>query len=354
MVRSCLWLLPATLAFLPTIAPFSIQKVKTRIRQTHGKIKRVRTVTSISTLLLGEIRVRDWEEGDEKYIYEIISSAFIEFDPEGPFEEDCGSIDAIKKYYPNDNQDRGCLLVATDMTTTSKIIGIAALVVGSSITSFSSGSLTLSNPEQIKSAARRIYTINCKPSTQQSIISSLLNAIEIRARLSGANEIIALAYQCSCRPKQIDLESFDYHQLPPTRQAGVDVIQYRKFLEPFRESSTELNVDTTHSNTESNTSSTDIGILALLVTSLLAILFGVANFLGLEIFPANDNNRGIGTPLSIQELRVLKQDEQLKRTDLDREGVSSGERQWKDLDSEELREETALMKIIQGQDSRLR
>ena len=79
--------------------------------------------------------------------------------------------------------------------------------------------------------------------------------------------------------------------------------------------------------------------------------------MGLELLPSNDN-RGIGMPLSTEELQRLKQDEQLQRTDIDGqksiEGAGAGgSRQWEDLNAEERREEVALMKIIQGRDFRL-
>jgi len=78
----------------------------------------------------------------------------------------------------------------------------------------------------------------------------------------------------------------------------------------------------------------------------------VANVMGFELIPS-DYNGGIGTPLSTQELQFLEQEEQLKRTDIDSQ-QTKGIRQWNDLSSEEQREEAALMKIIQGEDVRLK
>lgn len=84
--------------------------------------------------------------------------------------------------------------------------------------------------------------------------------------------------------------------------------------------------------------------------------------MGLEVSPVgSSDNRGMGTPLSQEELQQLQYDETLQRTDLDgggRKEAGIGNdasiRAWEDLTDEERREEAALMKIIQGQDVRIR
>ena len=79
-----------------------------------------------------------------------------------------------------------------------------------------------------------------------------------------------------------------------------------------------------------------------------------AQFLGLSTFSDADN-RGLGTPLSVQELRQLQQDEPIQRTTMEGgSDTSEGSRPWQDLSPEELREELALIKIIQGQDVRIK
>lgn len=121
-------------------------------------------------------------------------------------------------------------------------------------------------------------------------------------------------------------------------------VQYAKVL--GIPSSKAINADSTNGN---NAAVGDAAVGVLFVTTLLVAFGFIANLLGLEILPSVDN-RGIGSPLSIQEVQRLKQDEQLKRTNLDGDQPA---RQWEELGNEERREEAALMRIIQGQDIRL-
>jgi hypothetical protein len=70
---------------------------------------------------------------------------------------------------------------------------------------------------------------------------------------------------------------------------------------------------------------------------------------GIEQLWGSIDNGGIGTSLSTQNLEELIRNEKLGRSGLD-DGIGSDTtRQWEDLSSEELREEQALMKVIQGQ-----
>jgi hypothetical protein len=74
--------------------------------------------------------------------------------------------------------------------------------------------------------------------------------------------------------------------------------------------------------------------------------------MGFEVLPSSaTDNRGVGAPLSVEEVLRLKEDEKLKRSRIDGEQTT---RQWEELGDEERREEAALMKIIQGQDVRIR
>jgi hypothetical protein len=195
--------------------------------------------------------------------------------------------------------------------------------------------------------------------SHESILQSLLVEIEIRALAAGATDLIILAYSDDRRPNTHLLDKMGYQKLPATLK-GVDALQYCKLLPPppTVDNDHESNVIKTAFAPTSNVSS-DVAIGSSLVGVVLFLLVGVANMMGLELVPSDDN-RGIGTPLSIQELNRLKEDEILKRTDLDGDGdgdgqpLGSGVRQWNDLTFEERREEVALMKIIQGQNGRLK
>ena len=73
-------------------------------------------------------------------------------------------------------------------------------------------------------------------------------------------------------------------------------------------------------------------------------------------------NRGLGKPLSSEDLGQLLQDEKLQRKSLDAATTNAGtisgggtsSREWTDLSLEEQREEMALLRIINGQDIRIK
>ena len=310
------------------------------------------------------IQVRDWTLGDEDDIMNILSSAAESssgFDPEGLLDIDCGSEAALRESYDDTDEDGGsCFIVATDPLNKSLIIGTAALIIGTPITYLQSGA-SLSSPDKITGAVRRVYAIDDGTTmiSHESILQSLLVEIEIRALAAGATDLIILAYSDDRRPNTHLLDKMGYQELPATLK-GVDALQYCKLLPPppTVDNDHESNVIKTAFAPTSNVSS-DVAIGSSLVGAVLFLLVGVANMMGLELVPSDDN-RGIGTPLSIQELNRLKEDEILKRTDLDGDGdgdgqpLGSGVRQWNDLTFEERREEVALMKIIQGQNGRLK
>lgn len=317
------------------------------LRPVHPSI-----LCTSTTRLCEGVRIRDWKEGDGKHIIDLLISAESSFNPEGPLEIDCGSEESINESY---SEDGACMLVATTTTDdgkSDKIIGTAALIVGTSVTYLKSGASLSSST--ITGAIRRVCAVaNDGIDIEDSILQSLILKIESRAAEAGVGDLIALAYPATTyhRPKVALLEKMGYSKLPANMD-GVDVVQYCKSMD-------DRDV-VVKSNTEGSPDRTTIGELqdVAVAASFLAVLFlaliGISTFMGLELIPSSDN-RGIGSPLSVQELELLKQDEKLQRTDLDGEQTTNpGGRQWKDLSFEERQEEGALMKIIQGQDARLK
>mmetsp|Transcript_3209 Transcript_3209/g.7135 ORF Transcript_3209/g.7135 Transcript_3209/m.7135 type:complete len:404 (+) Transcript_3209:625-1836(+) len=352
------------------------------------------------------IEIRDWDVGDGIYIANLLQQSIgsSNFDPEGPLEIDCGSEASIRASYNNngeDDDDGACMLVAErmdisddianndilpdDTTNTGRrrIVGTAALIVGTPITYMKSGS-SMSTPA-ITGAIRRVCAVDVGDHNGEdsdngsnddndddgalSILRKLLMQIEIKATEAGVDELIILAYPASSpqkRPNGELLEGMGYAKLPSDLN-GVEVEQYGKTLDSNDNSPQQLGND---GISESSSDGANINNDALIQDAAIALsflgtiaiaLFSIANFMGLELIPSNNGNRGIGSPLSVQELESLKQDEKLQRTDLDggRPGRSNqkmidGGRQWNDLSYEERQEEGALMKIIQGQDVRLK
>jgi len=285
------------------------------------------------------VKIREWREDDVKEIQSLLSdSVQSAFDPEGPLEVDCGSAAAIQESY---NGDGGCFLVATNDTNDSEILGTAALIVGTQIAYLKSGASI--STAAIIGAVRRVCTVkDADALSSDSIIHKLLNEVETRAAQAGAAQLIMLAYPSTRRPTPELLQSLGYLEFP-AKLPGVDAIQYGKVLSD--DTNTEAaDVDTSTSNNAVG----DAAVGTLFVTVLLIAFGFVANLMGFEILSSADN-RGVGSPLSIQEVQRLEQDEQLKRTDLDGDQQT---RQWEDLGMEERREEAALMRIIQGQDVR--
>lgn len=135
---------------------------------------------------------------------------------------------------------------------------------------------------------------------------------------------------------------------------GVDAVQYHKILHPLSHGNKASAVRLSTADAASDgLSSAMLGIAigALVVLILLGATSGISNLMGVELASSSDN-RGIGIPLSIEEVKRIRQEEQLQRRDLD--GGNGVERQWEDLGQEERLEEFALMRVIQGQDVRVR
>lgn len=308
-----------------------------------------------------EVVVRDWAEEDFVEIQSLLSIDTSLFDPEGLLEVDIGSVAKIKESY--DPNDGGCFFVATK---NDKIRGTAGLIVGTQVQYLKSRASISS--AGVTAAARRIICCDDDNDNDEmrrkSMLEALLQAIEGRAIQNGATNLILLAYPetsstrttTTSRPTSNLLETLGYEPLP-VNLPGVAVEQYCKQLStklsPMT-SVTDANVPASNKDaldSSASLSPSTMVLSSLVLTFLLVVVLGVANLLGLDVGTNGIDNNGIGTPLSTQELVRLQEDERLQRTGLD-SGLNT-ERQWKDLNAEELREEQALMKIIQGENVRI-
>lgn len=303
----------------------------------------------------GGVQIRDWKEGDGRFIMDLLLSVESgRFNPEGPLEVDCGSEESIKESY---SEDGGCMLIAeTDSKLSGGIVGTAALIVGTPVTYLKSGA-SLSSPKPTGAIRRVVCSVSDGDDAERlesCILQNLLIRIESRAVDAGVGELIVLAYPATTRqrPNAALLEKNGYTKLPVNLD-GVDVVQYGKMLNGSNGQVTRKNEEVTLKS-RNNSQLRDATIVASLIGFITLALFSVGTFMGLELMPSSDN-RGIGSPLSVQELAIMRQEEKLQRTDLDGGQVSyEGGRQWKDLSFEERQEEGALMKIIQGQNSRIK
>jgi len=343
------------------------------------------------TRLSAGLEIRDWEGGDGTIIMDLLQSVESGFNPEGPLETDCGSELLIRESY---SEDGACMLIAKKKadgngddydkdTSGAGIVGTAALIVGTPVTYLKSGA-SMSTPVTT-GAIRRVCAVgndndngdnNGNKIDDAFILQNLLMQIESRAAEAGVDELVVLAYPATARhrhrPNAALLEQIGYAKLPATLE-GVDVEHYGKTVDVYlgdvaggRKPIVHVNAEEEDSivvggrasvSTRANGVLQDVTIAVSFLGAIALTLIGVATFMGFELIPSNDGNRGIGSPLSIQELAILRQEEKLQRTDLDggREISNQiGGRQWDDLSFEERQEEGALMKIIQGQDVRLK
>lgn len=324
--------------------------------------------------------VREWRDGDEDGIARVLrsrsSSAAAAFDPEGPLAADCVDGDALRRSY--DPADGGCFLVAVDESN-GVVVGTAGLIVGTQVSYLKSGA-SVSRASMTGALRRVCVAVGSEESRSHlvgdEILRSLLRRVEERAMTSGATELIALAYPseihdadreavsrsrsgnraCCLRPSASILESLGYQRLP-TDLAGVDAAQYGKQLsisatDTTLKDATNLGKSSiVSSESKPNTAMVDAIFGTSIIAALTLCLFGIATFLGLDPLQSAEN-RGIGSPLSIEELRTMREDEKLQRTDIDGDR-NAQQRQWKDLSREELNEEIALMKVIQGDSVRM-
>jgi len=279
-------------------------------------------------------KIRDYQEGDAPKIYELLVDTSGDlFDPEGPLDVDCYSDASIQESYYQDKGD-GCFLVVLE---NDEIVGCGGLIIGTSIQYLKSGASVSSNT--VTGALRRVCC------TQQSDLALLLAELEQRATvLAPTNELIALGYPSTRknRPSGTLLQSLGYEALPEQID-GMGATQYQKIL--TRSSQKQPNPKTQTSRKRMTAMfGAALGVVALIL--VLGSFLSVADFLGLDYYN-NQDNRGFGSPLSSEELQRLQQDERLQRTTLE-----AGE--WHDLTSEQRQEESALMKVIQGKDVRLK
>ena len=127
------------------------------------------------------------------------------------------------------------------------------------------------------------------------------------------------------------------------------------------------------SNATTTITSNREGIFIALATIIASLTLGVLvfnlynNVFGIEQLWGSNDNGGIGTSLTTENLQELIRNEELGRSslldaadniggggDIVTKGAEDMVRNWEDLSPEELREEQALMKIIQGQTIRLK
>lgn len=299
-----------------------------------------------------QLNIRDWRPNNDKEhinIYNVLLQHKEQsvFDPEGSLELDVLDKSSMQESYSND--DGGCFLVAIAVDYgdhSEDILGTLGMISGTKVMYKSSGS-SLSNSE-VTAALRRVCALGSSEMvgnmSEKNIFQELICEGEKRALQSGATNIIGLAYpkamvtnnnKIIIKPSVELFESLGY-QASNEQIPGVDTIQYEKKLSQNQLVPQEANwiVPTT--------------IITLL--SIAYLLFNLyTNVFGIEQFWGSSDNAGLGTSLSTQNLEELIRDEQLRRSDLD-DGF--GSRQWGDLSPEELREEQALMKIIQGQSIR--
>jgi hypothetical protein len=354
--------------------------------------QKTRTQTSRTRLWAHgrQIKIRDWRvrDNEPQKIYDFLQQreqderkkAIKFFDPEGSLDLDVLNQWTMEESYSTDSG--GCFLVAVkgengEMNENVRIVGTLGMISGAKVSYQSSGS-SFSTPE-ITAAIRRVCAFRMDKEENDTtsevlasetctteILESLIRQGEQRALQSGATSLIALAYaevdtignnneydgiKNIVKPTSSLFESLGY-RISEQQIPGVTTIQYEKML-------SEKNL-LTETNSELGSGATMNQVRKLLIPASVATLFFIgylvfnlySNVFGIEQLWGSIDNGGIGTSLSSQNLQELIRDEKLGRSVLD-DGFGSGRaRQWEDLSPEELREEQALMKVIQGQSIR--
>ena len=358
-------------------------------RQHTPQIKTPRTVLCA---LKDQIEIRDFRltDSESKKIYNFLlqreqderKKTKIFFDPEGSLELDVSNKWTLAESYSRD--DDGCFLVAmegnrsqNDDGENDRIVGTLGMIAGTQVFYQTSGS-SLSTPE-IMAALRRVCAMGIgnsedgttkdskRDTSATEMLKELIRQGEQRALQSGATNLIGMAYpeismsegsdvydenKIIVKPTVSLFESLGYqvseHQIP-----GVTTMQYEKKL-----SENHLVPGTSTENLESTSGRTEVGqwIIPATIASIFSLgwlVFNLySNVFGIEQLWGSIDNGGVGTSLSSQNLEELIRDEKLGRSGLD-DGIGSATvRQWEDLSPEELREEQALMKVIQGQSIR--
>jgi hypothetical protein len=309
------------------------------------------------------------------------------------------------------------------------LVGTAGLIVGTQIQYQTSGS-SVSSPAMTAAVRRCVVRLPALPLlsssaaaevlvSTESIQKQLLVAIEERAVRAKATQLISLAYpspspssksttpskQGAKKPTLETMQELGYKTLPQQLR-GVDAVQCGKDLttpNPTTTSNIQKSMGTSDGlkqqrtnmpseeipSTTSPSVLSEVAVLALLVGGLvLGATFLVGQFLGFDTsvssipLPGSASsttstviNRGLGRPLTTQDLSQLIQDERLQRTFLDDNGggtsnpakgndgssgssssrrISEDGREWEELSLEERREELALLQVIQGQTIRVK
>jgi hypothetical protein len=352
-------------------------------RCTLSQQHRTHTETSITGLWIHDrqIEIRDWQltDNEPQKIFDLLlqrekverKAAWNFFDPEGSLDLDVLNELRLEESYSK--QDGGCFLVAVngeysenDDDENIGIVGTLGMISGTQISYQPSGS-SFSKPE-ITAAIRRVCASRVddddddptnetltKNSSATKILEALIRQGEQRAIESGATNMIGLAYSevatvenIIAKPTVSIFESLGY-RVSQQQIPGVTTIQYEKELSENQlipETNTE--VDSTAKTTQEGewiipAAVATIFSLGFLVFKLYSTVFGIEQLWG------SVDNGGIGTSLSTQNLEELIRNEKLGRSGLDDDIGSDTTRQWEDLSPEELREEQALMKVIQGQ-----
>jgi hypothetical protein len=242
----------------------------------------------------------------------------------------------------------------------STLLGFGGLVIGTIVTYQKSGA-SQSTPQTLTGAIRRVCAVT------PSLCQQLLEALEEWARQERVDTLIALAYEeenddvggsgsstctdkdktnrhpdCLQRPNRRLLRNLGYEESSDLQIKGV--IQFEKKLTNPGTINPVAAVDLPPGN-ETIDGVREAVVAVVLVFGLIVTIQAVAQFMGLDVW--SETNSRLGMPLSTQELERLRQEEGLQRTSL-----NDGE--WQDLSPEEQQEELAIMKIIQGEDIRLK
>lgn len=332
-----------------------------------------------------ETVIRDWRpnsKNDEpQQIYDLLlrhsaeqrNTATGAFDPEGPLEVDLLDRDVMQESYGDGD---GCFLLAVavagddeDGEGRAEIVGTLGMIAGRKVVSRSSGA-SVAAPELRTAALRRVCvappdrgdddTVEQALATRISVsatLEDLMRQGELRAAEAGATALIGLAFPETwggvVRPSAELFAALGY-QASDQQIPGVAVVQFEKDLSKIVASDGAA-ADNTATGRRAAVPWVVPAILAAVLSLGLGVVALYSNVFGIEQLWGSPDNGGVGTSLSTQNLQELLKDERLGRTGLDDVGGGAGAasaRQWTDLSPEELREEQALMKIIQGQSLR--
>lgn len=207
------------------------------------------------------------------------------------------------------------------------------LQVGTAISTLKSGA-SMSVPSM--GAIRRVcidHTILTDRKTRENVMCALLDRLELDAEDAGCKQLIALGYPESCatlQPTPSVLSRRGFHEIgkltdTPVSQFSLDLPKPRSQAAPAE--------DRVQSNPAGGAAARAFSLLVgrgsgvVIVCSLVLILagaLGVAGLLGLDVsMGSGEGNRGAGTPLSVEEVRQMMQDEKLQMKTLEEGEVAS-------------------------------